>query len=105
MNLGDEAQVKRRDSAVKRKEESYTEDLRNVLNHASGRRVLWKILDDCGVLRNCFVEHSSRLTDFLLGQKNLGLKLLAEIYEVNPDAYLRMKKENESVEQEGDKDV
>lgn len=102
MNISDEHLVKKREKKISNRHERDMEDLRNVLNHASGRRVIWRIMEDCGVFKNCFVESSSRLTDFLLGQKNLGLKIMAEVNDVNPEFYVRMKKENENIEDDQD---
>jgi hypothetical protein len=100
INIGDEKQVKKREKKIESRDERYMDDLRNVMNHASGRRVLWKILEYCGPMRNCFIEDSQRMTDFLLGQKNLGLKLMDDIERVNPEFYVRMRKEQD----QGDND-
>lgn len=56
-----------------------------------GRRLMWGWLSDAGVFRSSF-EPSSRIY-FNEGRRDFGCKLLGQIHEHCPDAYLEMVQE------------
>lgn len=91
-NAADESQVKSAQEKSKLKSDRDDQDLRFVLNHDQGLRVIWKLLETCGVFKSSFTGSSE--TYFLEGQRNVGLKLLNDIMRVNPDSYLKMHKLN-----------
>ncbi len=90
-NAADESQVK--GAAIKKKllDESEANDLRYVIQSEQGKRVLWRLLETCGIFKSSFTGSSE--TFFLEGQRNVGLKLLADIMRVDPDSYLKMYKQ------------
>jgi len=61
-----------------------------MLGTLEGRRALWWIFEQCNPLQSAFSE-DDRKTNFLLGEKNVGLKLLARLEEVDPGAWLKLR--------------
>lgn len=70
------------------------DDLRWMMSDKRGRRVMWRLLETSGVYRSSFTGNSE--TFFREGQRNVGLKLLADIHEHCPDAFVLMLKEHRS---------
>lgn len=68
------------------------DDLRWMMSDKRGRRVMWRLLETTGVYRSSFTGNSE--TFFREGQRNVGLKLLADIHENCPDAFVTMLKEH-----------
>lgn len=91
-NAADKEQVKKAGSKAERIREQELNDIRFLLSREQGRRFLWRYLEICGVYRSSFTGNSQ--TFFNEGERNVGLKLLDDIMEAAPDAYLVMLKEN-----------
>ncbi|MBR4682842.1 MAG: hypothetical protein IKP06_06040 [Elusimicrobiaceae bacterium] len=70
-----------------------TSDLLAVLKTASGRRLLWRLLQATRVRQHSFVPGDSAATAFHCGQQSIGLFLLAEIEEASPTMYAQMRGE------------
>lgn len=87
-NAADETQVKKAGKKAKFEREKEVHDIRYVLAEEPGRRFLWRYLEACGVYKSSFTGSSE--TFFLEGQRSIGLKLLADITEASPDAYVKM---------------
>lgn len=68
------------------------DDLTWLLSDKRGRRVMWRLLAQCGVFRNAFAGDPN-LTIFRTGEQNIGHWLLAEIHAVAPETYGKMVKE------------
>ena len=67
------------------------QDLKKLLRQKEGLRFIWRQLCAAGIFRPSFS------TDALVmshneGKRNLGLRLLAEVMAIDPDAYLKMTK-------------
>lgn len=90
-NAADEQQVERAKERTLSKEEKDANDLRWVLNSKPGRRFMWRLLEECGVYKTSFTGNSA--TFFNEGMRNIGLKLINEINNNAPEAYLVMLKE------------
>ena len=90
-NAADPEQVKK----AKQKQESLNDrrlnDVREVLNSRRGRRFMWELLDFCGVFKTSFADQHQIF--YNEGQRNVGLKLLADVNEAAPEAYLLMLRE------------
>jgi len=90
-NAADEEQVKKASVKVELRREREMNDLASVLDTKHGRRFIWRFLGECGVFKSSFTGNSQ--TFFNEGQRNVGLKLLSEIDEAAPEAYMIMRKE------------
>ena len=69
------------------------EDLRaafsELLGSAAGRRVLMWVLDVSGIYGDAY-QGNDAATNYVLGQKSMGLRVLDKINNVGPHAYPRM---------------
>lgn len=75
---------------VKRLQE--IEDIKWLMAHAAGRRVVSRLLEETGVHRTSFSTSGSVMA-LNEGRKQLGYFLTGELMEIVPDAYLKMLKE------------
>lgn len=99
-NAADVEQVKHaKEKQVSRREREIN-DMAFILNTAQGRRLLWRYLEICGVFKSSFTGSSE--TFYLEGQRNVGLKILADITETSPEAYMLMMKEAKNREVNND---
>ena len=87
-NAADETQVKNAEIKVKLNEDQKHNDLKWILATEQGRRFVWRLLETTGIFKSSFTGSSE--TYFLEGQRNVGLKLLADVMECEPQAYLNM---------------
>lgn len=71
-------------------------DLNWLMRHPQGRRVMWRLLEACGMYRNPAVEggFDTNTTMFKSGQQNIGQFYLNEIVTKEPDAYGIMVRES-----------
>ena len=91
-NAANETQVKEAGQKETRVRNTHYEDVKWVLSSQAGRRVLHKYLMDAGILVTSF-NNSGSITAFNEGQRNMGLKLLADIEEADPEMYTLMRQE------------
>lgn len=68
------------------------EDFKWLMAHKQGRRIVWRLLEKYGVFRSSFSVEPLEMA-FLEGQRNDGLRLLADIHEHTPDRYVEMLRE------------
>lgn len=91
-NAADRQQVKRAEKEVRFRERNIEDDLLWVLSTTQGRRFLWGLLEKASVFRNAMTGNSQ--TFFNLGVQSIGQDLLGQITSVDPDAYVKMMREN-----------
>lgn len=65
------------------------DDLRWMLGHPQGRRIVSRILEEAGVFRSSF-HNSGSVMAFNEGRRHLGLFLTAELLEASPDGYFKV---------------
>lgn len=75
---------------VERRKE--VDDLKWLMGHTQGRRIMVRILDRAGIRRTPFHTNGSTMA-FNAGQQNIGLWLESEVLEASPEAYFKMLKE------------
>lgn len=61
--------------------------LREVLNLASGRRVIFWLLEQAAIYRDPFCGSEDNATNYTLGQQSIARRLIAEMDAVDPRAY------------------
>jgi len=69
------------------------EDFKWLMAHAQGRRYLWRLLEQAGVYRTSFHVSGSQMA-FNEGQRNIGLRLIADIHRLAPEGYVKLLREN-----------
>lgn len=82
-NAREATELERQDLIQRRRDD----DMRYVLNDPRGRRFLWELLGDCGLYRLSY-EHSGSATMFKEGERNVALRLMTRILEVDHASYL-----------------
>jgi hypothetical protein len=85
-----EAESEELQAREKRRKE--LEDLKWLMAHPQGRRIVCRLLDESGVNRTSF-NHSGSLMAFNEGKRHLGLFLTAEVLQAAPEGYFKLLKE------------
>lgn len=67
-------------------------DVKWLMSSRRGRRIVWRILERCGVFRLSFNSNSMTMA-FNEGQRNEGLRLLSLIHQLCPELYPVMVRE------------
>lgn len=66
--------------------------LQEIMAFRRGRAFVYRILEQCGIYRTSFASDAMAMA-FREGERNVGLRLLAEVTEVSPEKYYTMLKE------------
>lgn len=90
-NAADENQVKSAKKDEKWKERQIEDDLKHLLKSPHFRRYVWRYLGVAGVFENSFTGNNT--TFFNEGKRNIGNKIMSEICEIAPDAFVLMMQE------------
>ena len=105
-NAADQQQVRAAGQKERFRRKDELEDVQFLLSTLQGRRVLWRLLDYCGVFRSIYTQSSQIY--YNSGQQDIGHFLMAEIAEADQAGFLKMmqehyvkKDESEPKEQEG----
>jgi hypothetical protein len=96
-NLASEKAVKKLSFKAKLGREQEVSDIRKILESDYGRRFVWRYLTTAGVFQTSFTGNST--TFFNEGRRDVGLKILADVMEAMPDAYIQMAKESQGKEE------
>jgi len=91
-NAADPGQVKAAEEKLQFGREQELNDVAWVLSAPEGRRFFERYLGLCGVFRSSF-GNGNDTTNFNEGERNIGLKLLNDLNEANPQAYVDMLQE------------
>lgn len=86
--LEDSAQV----AAAKRAELQEVEDMKWLMAHAQGRRIVARIFKKTGIRRTPFNTNNAVMS-FNAGQQNIGLWLESEVISASPEGHIRLLKE------------
>lgn len=78
-----------REKLVRESEEA---DLKWLMGSKRGRRIVWRLLDRAGVFRLSFNTNAMQMA-FAEGNRNEGLRTLAQIHALCPELYPVMVKE------------
>ncbi len=96
-NASDSQQIKRATRDEKELRRREREDIKFLLSDGRSRRFLWKQLCKCGIYKTSFGEGNDT-TNYYEGQRSIGLELLSEILDVDPEGYTKLIEENREVE-------
>lgn len=87
-----EAEAQSEQDAAKVRRQQQVDDIKWLMAHAAGRRVVSRLLEESGVHRTSFHTSGSTMA-FNEGRKTLGYFLTGELLEIVPEGYLRLIKE------------
>ena len=93
-NAADEAQVEEGGAKAQRLRAQELSDVRQILSTKGGRRFMWRLLSASGVYRLSFAGEQSHTTAFQDGERNVGLRFLADVMDADPKNFLVMSDEN-----------
>lgn len=93
-NVADEEQVKRGVSKERMRQRRDDDAWLAQLATEDGRRVIWRILEECGAFRSA-MERSDSLTNYNVGRQSIGQYLLAVIHKTRPEALIQMMTEHQ----------
>lgn len=91
-DTGDEKQVSKAKSQVKFDRETQLNAMRLFLSTHDGRAYLWELIGKCSVFGAVKAFHDND-TNFNLGKREMGLLIIAEINEADPEAFGLMQTE------------
>lgn len=92
--LAHEEQAREADKMQRAKLAEMRDDIRWLMGHAQGRRLVWWLLSLAGVYRSTFVVgDGGRTTAFNEGKRALGLMLLDEVMTHAPASHGKMTEE------------
>ena len=89
-DTSDDAQVGARRKKGDLKQLQDSEDLRFLLSTRGGRRFLWKLFSDCGLLED---HPPGPLLERFMGRRQVGLRVFRDVEAADPSAYVRMSEE------------
>lgn len=91
-DVGDVKKVKKKRKAVDLVREREQEELRVLLETYGGRSFVWRILIDfCGIYKTGITDSLDTFRE--LGRRDVGLWILAEVFNSSPDIYTVMRNE------------
>ncbi len=85
-DLDDEQRAALAEQQAKEQRASEMHDLGVILDSQAGRRVLRRLLERTGPLRQTWDVESERVSSLRAGERNVGLWLLAELTDARPES-------------------
>lgn len=91
-NAANAAQVKEAEKKILSIRDQQLSDLRAILALKEGRRFVWRYLETCRIFQSSW-DPSARI-HFNEGMRQIGLMLLSDVNEADPESYFKMLKES-----------
>lgn len=91
-NAADPEQIEEASLKIRHNRKLELDDIRRVLESDYGRRFVWRYLGICRVFESSWSP--SAAIHFYEGQRDIGLKLIADITESNDEALILMMRES-----------
>ena len=82
-----------RDTRAKLDQQTEADDVKWLMSSKRGRRIVWRGLERAGVFRTPF-NTNAMLMAHACGEKNEGLKTLAQVLEICPERFTEMLSEH-----------
>lgn len=80
---------------------NFANDCSALLSTEGGRRYMWQLLADCGLMEDPFVAGAQDITNYKLGAQRIGRKIFADLLSHVPSLYNQMAAENSGQNQKG----
>lgn len=91
-NAANRAQIRQAEKAAKIAEANRRAVLATITGTTEGRQYLWDSLSEAHIFSNVYDDNPSRMA-FLVGERNAGLRLLAELVKYCPEEFIQMMRE------------
>jgi hypothetical protein len=98
-NASSEKQIKDAVSKEKLQKLKAENALRFVFSTKEGRKFYWDLMGYCGIFTES-ADNSGSWTYYKEGKRSIGLKLLADLHELDPNVYSQMINEQKGEENE-----
>jgi hypothetical protein len=72
------------------------DEVRTIMGRESGRAWVYGHLESCSIFSTTFTHGDPHASSFKEGERNAGLRLLADVMEAAPDQYVVMVREGKS---------
>lgn len=95
-DASDPRQVNQRKRRAKTRQADEDEVIRGLLGSFKGRAWYWKQLSACHIFEASWRQDGTDAMIFREGERNIGLRLLAQLMRASPESYVLMTQENTS---------
>src|SRR2546421_147521 len=92
-NAADRKQIRRKEKAAKLADAQRREVITNLMSTSFGREWMWDVLAGCHCFATTF-NGDALASAFAEGERNVGLRLLADILVACPDQYIQAMRES-----------
>ena len=99
VDLGDEETVGELTEKAKIARDQEVHEMKEVLETYGGRATVWRIIAWCGLMQAVPADTNAAFRD--IGKKDVGQRLLNEVFTSAPDAYMVMRQEAQEREEDG----
>lgn len=82
-------------------ENEYANDCVALLSTPGGRRYVWALLAECGVMEDPFVRGEQDTTAYKIGMQRVGRKVFTDLLNYAPSHYHQMAAENSTPTKKG----
>lgn len=96
--LDDPEKLKRKETVSNISRRRELADVAFVLSTIEGRRFYWKLMMRCGIFKSSMTGNNT--TFYNEGERNIGLLMMADLNESDPEAYLKCLTEAKKLEQQ-----
>ena len=93
-DVGDPKQVRKRRTKVQIRRERELHEIREILNTSFGKGFIWRILEKCHMFHTTS-HHEALSMARMSGERDVGLWLLDELDQSNPNAYIMLIREQQ----------
>jgi len=97
-NADDPKQVKKAKKEAEFNEAIKFDEIRRWLSNPVGRKIIYGYLEMAHIFRTTFIQGSPDASAFAEGERNVGLRLLADIQSASGELYLQMVNEAKNLE-------
>lgn len=91
-NAADPKQIRRAQKASALADQQDGQVIASIMSTVNGRAWVWRWLEACHLFENPY-DDNDRREAFLLGEANIGRRLLAQIHQHCPDQYIQAQRE------------
>lgn len=92
-NAADQRQVHAAEDRTRRQERTDREELRELLRIEAFRRYVWRVLDRTPIAMALDGPGSAELLNYREGLRAIGVAVLSEVMQADPEAYALMQRE------------
>lgn len=97
------AQTQKEKEQIKRDIE--LNDIKVVLSTPEGRRFYWRVMEAGTIFGDIFCGEEQSYTNRNLGRRDVSLKFFNDLFEADPNAYVKMQRERSSRDKMDESDI